>query len=93
MPQEDRNMTKNTDVFILEADGKINQTNGYGFLLKKRLEEYNIQAKIISITNNSDPLDSLPPKPLILSGGMTEVTAEVDWVIEAKEFIKKKIPF
>ncbi len=93
MLPEDKEMNDKVDVIILEADGKINQKDGYGFLIRKRLSEYKIQAEIISLVDNSNTLESLPPKPLILSGGMTEVTAEVDWVIETKEFIKKKIAF
>lgn len=79
------------DVIVLEADGKIDPQHGYGHLIVKRLAEFNINAIIISIVENTQTLEKLPPKPLILSGGMTEVTADVDWLNKTREFITGKI--
>lgn len=83
-----------TDIIILEADGKIDdKNNGYGYPIKNRLAEMDINSKIISLIDdsNSNHLDELPPKPLIFSGGMTEVTKNLDWINECKAFIKGKI--
>ena len=81
-----------TDIIILEADGKIDEkNNGYGYPIKNRLAEMDIDSKIISLIDNSNHLDELPIKPLIFSGGMTEVTKNVDWINQSKNFIKKKI--
>ena len=46
MLPEDKEMNDKVDVIVLEADRKINQEDGYGFLIKKRLSEYKIQAEI-----------------------------------------------
>ncbi len=78
----------NQGVVIIEADGKIDDLNGYGTPIFRRLREMGIGAKIIPLENNADILKQLPPRPLIFSGGMTEVTADVDWIIQAKEIIQ-----
>ncbi len=57
----------------------------------KRLHEFNISAKIVSIVNNAEILFELPPKPLIFSGGITEVTSEINWIVESRKFIKETI--
>ncbi|MBD3230454.1 MAG: hypothetical protein GF329_19900, partial [Candidatus Lokiarchaeota archaeon] len=81
-----------TDIIILEADGKIDdKNNGYGMPIKKRLSEMGINSKIISLAENSEYLDRLPNKPMVISGGMTEVTKNIDWINHSKRFIKKKI--
>ncbi len=80
-----------SDIIIIEADGKVNPTKGYGYLIEKRLNELNMNSTIISIVNNAGILYELPPKPLIFSGGMTEVTSDVDWIVKSREFIKDKI--
>ena len=80
-----------TDLIILEADGKVNNEKGYGYLVKKRLEEYGIKSEIFSIVNEAHKLPDLPLKPMIISGGMTEVTADVKWVNLTKRFIGELI--
>jgi GMP synthase-like glutamine amidotransferase len=43
------------------------------------------------VQENVDELSSLPSKPLIISGGMTEVTADIDWINKFKTFILETI--
>jgi GMP synthase-like glutamine amidotransferase len=79
------------DVIILEADGLIDKTHGYGFSILKRLNEFNIKPALVSIVDNAEALYQLPKRQLIFSGGMTEVTADVDWVTEAKKFVSEVV--
>lgn len=81
----------NTDIIILEADGKVDSNHGYGYLLHKRLQEFDINSHLLSLPQNANQLEQLPPKPLIISGGATEVTASVDWVVKSRDFIYKKL--
>jgi GMP synthase-like glutamine amidotransferase len=78
-------------VIILEADGMVDSTHGYGFLLQKRLLEYKINSKKVYLPEIADQLDTLPKKPMIISGGMTEVTADIEWINQSKDFIRKVI--
>jgi len=80
-----------TDIIILEADGKVDSNHGYGFLLHKRLQEFDINSYLFSLPQNANQLEQLPPKPLIISGGATEVTANIDWVVRSRDFIYKKL--
>ena len=75
------------EVIILEADGLIDDKHGYGTPIHRRLQESGIKSKIFPVQENIDELDSLPAKPLILSGGMTEVTADIAWILKFKKFI------
>ena len=90
-------MTKNTqlqdaDVIILEADGSINEYGqGYGSVIRTRFASFNVNAILVSLVDPPSPLAELPPKPLILSGGMTEVTADIEWVQNARTFIYNTI--
>jgi len=61
-----------SDVIILEADGLIDSSNGYGTPIFQALEDNGISASLVPIAHNTDVLQNLPKKPLILSGGMTE---------------------
>ena len=79
------------DIIILEADGLIDETHGYGFSILKRLVEFNLKPALVSIVDNAEVLYQLPRKPLIFSGGMTEVTADVGWVTKAKQFISEAV--
>ena len=79
------------DVIILEADGLIDETHGYGFSILKRLVEFNLKPALVSIVDNAEVLYQLPRKPLIFSGGMTEVTADVGWVTMAKQFVSEAV--
>lgn len=83
--------TDKSEVIILEADGKVDETNGYGYLIRKRLHEFGIKTSIIYLPEVADQLQTLPRKPFIISGGMTEVTAELDWIKKSKEFIGEVI--
>ena len=76
-----------SDVIILEADGLIDSSNGYGTPILQALEDNGISASLVPIAHNTDVLQNLPKKPLIISGGMTEVTADIDWIRELKSFI------
>jgi GMP synthase-like glutamine amidotransferase len=80
-----------SQVIVLQADGAIDGQHGYGHPIRLRLEEYGILAEIVDIPNNADELDTLPPKPIIISGGMTEVTSKTEWIIETKRFLRKQI--
>ncbi|MFQ5819569.1 MAG: type 1 glutamine amidotransferase [Candidatus Heimdallarchaeota archaeon] len=83
---------QNADVIVLEADGKIDENeNGYGHVIVKRFADFNINAFLFSLVEQPQKLENLPPKPLILSGGMTGVTTDIDWVIKARELIYKTI--
>lgn len=50
-----------------------------------------MSAEIVDLPSTAFELDRLPPKPIIISGGMTEVTSEVGWIIEAKRFLQRQI--
>jgi GMP synthase (glutamine-hydrolysing) len=79
------------DIIILEADGLIDETHGYGFSILKRLNEFDLKPALVSIVDNAEVLYQLPKKPLIISGGMTEVTADVEWVTETKKFVSEVV--
>ncbi|MHA1905724.1 MAG: type 1 glutamine amidotransferase [Candidatus Thorarchaeota archaeon] len=79
------------DVIILQADGLIDEKNGYGYPIQKRLTELEIKSNIVEIANRTEILTELPQKPLIISGGMTEVTADIDWISELKSFVRTLI--
>ncbi|MFX1252186.1 MAG: type 1 glutamine amidotransferase [Promethearchaeota archaeon] len=89
---EDKDL-HNAHVIVLEADGKVDSQHGYGYLIAKRLTEFKINAALVSIVENAQILETLPPKPLILSGGMTEVTADIDWIVKTKAFFRERIKF
>ncbi len=76
-----------SDVIILEADGQIDGTHGYGTPIHDALTEHKITSSILSISHSTEVLQKLPKKPLILSGGMTEVTTDIDWIRELKSFV------
>lgn len=80
-----------SEVIILEADGKVDETNGYGFLIQKRLNEFNINSVKLYLPEIVEQLETLPYKPMIISGGMTEVTADIEWINKSKEFIQAVI--
>ncbi len=82
---------KDADVIILEADGLIDEAHGYGFSILKRFNDFNLKPSLVSIVDNAEVLYQLPKRPLIFSGGMTEVTADVDWVSEAKNFVSEVV--
>jgi len=75
------------DLIILEADGFIDEVHGYGYPIKKALEKSDLSSTIVSLTDNASNLSEFTGKPMIISGGMTEVTANVSWIIEAKNQI------
>ena len=79
------------EIIILEADGKVSDTNGYGYLIQKRLKEENIQSAKIYLPENTERLSTLPLKPTIISGGMTEVTKDIKWINQSKDFIRETI--
>ena len=78
---------EHTDVIILEADGLVDTSNGYGTPIFQALEDFGITAAVVPISHRTDILQRLPKKHLILSGGMTEVTADIEWIRELKSFI------
>jgi GMP synthase-like glutamine amidotransferase len=82
---------KDAEVLILQADGLIDEVNGYGFPLSQRLSSFGVNSEIVPVAENTTILSKLPKKPLILSGGMTEVTADIDWIKELKTYIAKII--
>lgn len=65
--------------------------NGYGYPINERLSSFGVKSEIIPVAENTTILPDLPKKPLILSGGMTEVTADVDWISDLKTYIGKII--
>ncbi len=75
------------DVIILEADGLIDEYHGYGYPIKKALEKNGLSSTIVSLVDNASNLSELTGKQIIISGGMTEVTANVSWIIDAKNQI------
>ncbi len=81
------NDLEDAGLLILQADGLIDEEHGFGYPISQRLNELNILSKIVNVSHNTDILNELPKKPLILSGGMTEVTADIDWINELKSFI------
>lgn len=83
---------QDVDLLILEADGPINEEGqGYGSVIKTRLAAFHVNAVLVSLVDPPSPLNELPRKPLILSGGMTEVTADIEWVQNAQDFISTTI--
>ena len=80
-------MDLGSDVIILEADGLIDEKHGYGTPIANRLKEFGIRSTIFPVEPNIDRLDTLPYRPLIISGGMTEVTADIDWINKFKTFV------
>ncbi|MHA1883327.1 MAG: type 1 glutamine amidotransferase [Candidatus Thorarchaeota archaeon] len=80
-------MDLGSDVIILEADGLIDEKHGYGTPIANRLEEFGIRSTMFHVEPNIDRLDTLSHKPLIISGGMTEVTADIDWIHKFKTFV------
>ena len=56
------------DIIILEADGLIDETHGYGFSILKRLVEFNLKPALVSIVDNAEVLYQLPLKTMIFSG-------------------------
>ncbi len=85
------NNLEEIDIIILQADGLIDEKNGYGYPIQNRLNELEITSQIVDIAHNTDILNDLPLKPLIISGGMTEVTSDIDWIIELKSFVRNVI--
>lgn len=85
-------MIEEADVIVLEADGTVDSSgNGYGYQIINQLKKHGYQATLVPIIANINNLDLLPDKPLIISGGMTEVTSEVGWLNEFKRFINEKM--
>jgi len=79
------------EVLILQADGLIDEVNGYGYPLSQRLSSFGVNVEIVPVAENAAILPELPKKPLILSGGMTEVTADIDWIRKLKTYIARII--
>jgi GMP synthase (glutamine-hydrolysing) len=52
---------------------------------------FGVNSEIVHIARNTEILSNLPKKPFILSGGMTEVTADIDWIKDLKLFISRVI--
>lgn len=82
---------KDVDAFILEADGKVDANHGYGYLIAKRLAAFNVNTQLISLEQHADKLTQLPNKPFFISGGMTEVTSKVDWIVKVRKFLQETI--
>ncbi|TFF91700.1 hypothetical protein EU545_03210 [Candidatus Thorarchaeota archaeon] len=87
MPEADADI----QATILQADGKTDETHGYGHPIRLRLEEYGFRVEIVDLPSVASRLEGLPKKPVIISGGMTEVTADVKWIMESKEFLRTVI--
>ena len=73
----DKKSYHSCDVIILEADGRIDGTNGYGYPIQERYKEFNIKTSKFNLKKNFDKLEELPAKPILISGGMTEVTLDM----------------
>jgi GMP synthase-like glutamine amidotransferase len=86
-----RSHYKEAEVLILEADGQIDEVNGYGYPISQKLSSFGVNAEIVPVAENTAILSELPTRPLILSGGMTEVTANIDWIKDLKNFIAEII--
>ncbi|WP_194841315.1 type 1 glutamine amidotransferase [Salinibacillus xinjiangensis] len=84
---------KDGDVIILEADGVVADDKGYGYGIAEQLKRLNFRPIVVSLKENSWRLDDLPNLPLIISGGMTEASADIPWVNEARDFVRKRISF
>ena len=89
-------VSSNSDFIIIEADGKVdNLGNGYGFAIKKRLDELNYTSTIVPLeemANNNDFSVLTKEKiPWIISGGMTEVTSNKSWIVRSRIFFNNII--
>ncbi|MFX0099232.1 MAG: type 1 glutamine amidotransferase [Candidatus Hodarchaeota archaeon] len=76
------------DVIIIEGDGKIDDDAGYGTPIMRRLESHGISSNIVPLKENIEKLNQIPPKPLFISGGMTEVTSDKPWMKRARQWCK-----
>ncbi|WAA08583.1 type 1 glutamine amidotransferase [Fervidibacillus albus] len=81
------------DVYVLESTGYINhRKEGYAKPIVDRLQTFGYSTKVIPLKEQYNELQSIPNgKPIIISGGMTEVFAQEKWLIETKKFIGKII--
>lgn len=79
---------QDVDVLVIEGDGKISGDAGYGTPIKRRLRERGISSKIVPLKENVASLEELLTKPVIISGGMTEVTSEEGWMVKARQWCK-----
>jgi len=78
-------------VIVLEADGNIDESHGYAHPIVQRLEEMGVKAETLSLCSGEHSIEAIPDKPVIISGGMTEVTADVSWIKNAKRLVKERI--
>lgn len=79
------------DVVILEADGSAGSGRGYGCSISERLIELGYTCSIISLEEKGAVMEELPPRPVIISGGMTEVTSNIDWVTGTRNLVRKRL--
>ncbi|MCA1032428.1 gamma-glutamyl-gamma-aminobutyrate hydrolase family protein [Bacillus timonensis] len=77
------------DVIVLEADGTVDSFgNGYAYQIKNGFEIHEYQPLVLSLKEYAYRLHELPKKPIVISGGMTEVTSTQSWIIEVKKYFK-----
>ena len=78
-------------MIVLEADGNIDESHGFAHPIVQRLEEMGVKAETLSLCSGEHSIEAIPDKPVIISGGMTEVTADVSWIKNAKRLVKERI--
>ncbi|MBD3187542.1 hypothetical protein GF325_11975 [Candidatus Bathyarchaeota archaeon] len=84
----------NHQALILEADGTIDGTNGYGTPIRRRLGDLGISSAMISLEARANELNDAIESiscPLIISGGMTQVTSSKSWMEDARNAISSLI--
>jgi GMP synthase-like glutamine amidotransferase len=89
---EKNNDSKEVDVIILEADGKIDEKHGYGYLIDKHLKSFGYSTTIFPMEKRFQKYNQLPKDiPIIVSGGMTEVTSDKNWIQASRRYIRNII--
>lgn len=89
---EKNSRSKEVDVIILEADGKIDEKHGYGYLIDKHLKSFGYSTRIFPMEKRFQKYNQLPKDiPIIISGGMTEVTSDKNWIQASRKYIRNII--
>ena len=79
-----------SDVIILESEGNIDREgNGFSLPVRKCIEGLGFKTFVISLVRDHELLHLLGTKPIIITGGMTEATSDLEWVCRSREFLKK----
>lgn len=77
------------DVIILESDGTIDKYgHTFAWPVHLRMKELGYRTGILSLVKHFELLPFITPKPVIIAGGMTEATSELEWVKRSRDFFR-----